>query len=125
MIEVALLSLLQDTSAGQRVYPLVLPFNTTYPALTYQRITNSGHHDINVDFPRVQITAWSELLLQARQLAVEVEDRLQRFKGVVQGYRIKQIVKLPSPGDLYDRDAGSQGIFYIPTDYRIVYLTKE
>ena len=36
-------------------------------------------------------------------------------------YCIKQIVKLPSPGDLFDREAGDAGIYYVPVDYRIIY----
>jgi len=40
---------------------------------------------------------------------------------VIDGYRIKQIVKIPSPGDLFDREAGDTGMFYIPVDYRIIY----
>ena len=121
MIEKAILTLLTDTSAGQRIYPLILPFKVAYPALTYQRISNTSHHDIDIHHPRVQITAWSDKLITARQLAGEVEDRLQRYKGVIDGYRIKQIVKLPSPGDLFDREAGDAGMFYIPVDYQIIY----
>jgi len=121
MIEKAILTLLTDTSAGQRIYPLVLPFKVAYPALTYQRISNTSHHDIDIYHPRVQFTAWSDKLITARQLAGEVEDRLQRYKGVINGYRIKQIVKLPSPGDLFDREAGDAGIYYVPVDYRIIY----
>ncbi len=121
MIEIALLNLLKKTSAGGRVYPMSIPFKVEYPALTYQRIGNAGHHDIDVSYPRIQYTAWSDKLVSARQLAAEVEDRLQRYKGVIDGYRIKQIVKLPSPGDLFDRDAGTAGIFYIRVDYGFIY----
>ncbi len=121
MVEKAILTLLTDTSAGQRIYPLVLPFKVAFPALTYQRISNTGHHDIDIEHPRVQFTAWSDNLITARQLAGEVEDRLRRYKGVIDGYRIKQIVKIPSPGDLFDREAGDTGMFYIPVDYRIIY----
>ncbi len=128
MIEVALLTLLTDTSAGARIYPLVIPFKTDLPALTYQRITDAGHHDIDVSHPRVQITAWSDRLLEARHLAAEVEGRLQRYKGVLPGFRVKQIVKLPSPGDIFDRDARTEnvdtGLYYIPTDYRIIYMKE-
>ena len=121
MIEIALLTLLKGTSAGKRIYPMSIPFKVKYPALTYQRIANSGHHDIDVSYPRIQYTAWSDELILARQLAGEVESRLRRYKGVIDGYRIKQIVKLPSPGDLFDREAGEAGIYYIPVDYRVIY----
>jgi len=108
-------------SAGSRIYPLVLPQTPTYPALTYQQITNSGHHDIPFDFPRIQITAWSDRLLEAKQLAEEVQSALQRYKGLMGGYKIKQIVKEPSPGDLFDREAGTDGVYYVPVDYKIIY----
>ena len=123
VLEVALRQHLIDegTAAGERIYPLILPQNPTYPALTYQLISNQGHHDIPVDYPRIQITAWSPQLLQAKQLAGEVQAALQRYKGVMNGYRIKQIVKEASPGDLWDENAGDAGLYYVPVDYRIIY----
>ena len=120
-IELRNLIIEAETTAGSRIYPLILPMSPTYPALTYQQISNQGHHDIPVDFPRIQITAWAETLLAAKQLAEEVQSALQRYKGVLNGYRIKQIVKEPSPGDLYDRDAGDAGLYYVPVDYRVIY----
>ena len=110
MVEKAILTLLTDTSAGQRIYPLVLPFKVAFPALTYQRISNTGHHDIDIEHPRVQFTAWSDKLITARQLAGEVEDRLRRYKGVIDGYRITNVNSFP--GDLL---TGKQdaGMFYI------------
>ena len=122
-IEVELRQLIidADTIAENRVYAIILPNNPTYPALTYQTISNQGHHDIPVDFPRIQITAWAEFISQASQLADEVQAVLQRYKGVLNGYRVKQIIKEPSPGDLHDKDAGDSGLYYVPVDYRVIY----
>ena len=123
VIEVELRNLLveKDTKAEERIYPINLPMNPEYPAITYQQISNQGHHDIPVDYPRIQVTSWSPSLLEAKQLAEEVQAELQRFKGVLNGYRVKQIVKMDSPGDLYDSDAGEAGLYYVPVDYRIIY----
>lgn len=123
VIEVAIRNLIieAETQAGDRIYPLILPQSPTYPAITYQSISNIGHHDIPFDYPRIQITAWSPSLLEAKQLAEEVQAALQRYKGVADGYNIKQIVKMDSPGDLYDRDADEYGLYYVPVDYRVIY----
>ncbi len=123
VLEVELRNIIIDegTAAGSRIYPLILPQSPTYPAVTYQMISNQGHHDIPVDFPRIQFTTWSESILAAKQLAEEIQAALQCYKGVKGGYRIKQIVKEPSPGDLFDRDAGDSGLYYVPVDYRVIY----
>ncbi len=111
----------KDTGAGSRIYPLILPQKPVYPALTYQVIVSGGHHDIPVDYPRIQITSWAETLLAAKTLSLEVREALERFCGILGGYRIKQIVCVGGPGDLFDKDAGVRGLYYVPVDYRILY----
>ncbi len=123
IIETVLRQKLVDagTAAEWRVFPLLLPTRPEYPALTYQMISNQGHHDLPIDFPRVSITAWAETLIEARELAEEVQAELQCYKGVLDGHRIKQIIKEPGPGVLLDREAGSAGVYYVPVDYRVIY----
>lgn len=121
LLEAAIRQYLISEGITAPIYPLQLPGKTDYPAITYQMISNHGHHDIPYDFPRIQITVWSPQLLTAKQLAQDIEGKLIRYKGVMGGYKIKQIVKEPSPGDLYDREGGESGLFYIPVDYRVIY----
>jgi len=109
------------TSAGNRIYELVLPATATMPAITLQRISNIGHPDIHVDFPRLQVSAWGSTPLQARQLADEIEELLYRYKGILSGIRIKRCSKMPSIGVIEDRAAG---LIHIPVDYQILYVKE-
>lgn len=124
ILEIALRQYLIDEGVEAGIFPIILPQSPSYPAVTYQVISNQGHHDIPVDYPRIQITTWSPSFLDAQTLANDIEGILVRYKGVMGGYRIKQIVKEPSPGALYDRDAGDSGLYYVPVDYRVIYERK-
>jgi hypothetical protein len=70
---------------GTRMTPLVLPQNTAYPALTYQRI--SGQRLRSVDGPagrarpRMQIDSWAETYLEAKALAAAVRRALDGYAG--------------------------------------------
>ncbi len=109
------------TTAGNRIYELVLPGTATMPAVTLQRISNIGHSDIHVDYPRMQVSSWGSTPLQARQLADEVEELLYRYKGILSGIKVKRISKLPSIGVIHDREAG---LIHIPVDYQILYVKE-
>jgi len=110
-----------NTSAGNRVYEMVLPGTAQMPAITIQRISNIGHPDIHVDFPRMQVSAWGQTPTQARELADEIEELLYRYKGILNGITIKQISKMPSPGVIHDRDAG---LIHVPVDYQVKYVKE-
>ena len=115
----------EATAAGSRIYPDILPQNPTYPAITYMQILSNSHHDIDIDFPRYQITAWHERRIDAMNLADEIDRALTRFKGTLGTIPVKQISKEPSPGVLYDREAGAAGVYYVPQDFKIVYYRKK
>ena len=124
-LEQALIDYLIDaeTAAGSHVYPVYIPPNITlddWPVLTIQQITNQGHHDIDVEFPRYQVSAWSPRLIEAKQLAQEVEGLLRRFKGIMNGVRVTNISKqATSPGVIQNRDHPLDP-FHVPTDYKII-----
>jgi hypothetical protein len=74
-----------STAAANRVYPLLLPQQPTYPAVTYQQISSVASHAMGQDSPltrlRVQVNSWGKTYAEARALATEVEARLKRFRG--------------------------------------------
>lgn len=121
MIEEAIKEYLKSKGITAKIYPLILPQNPSYPAITHQEISNQGHHDLPVQYPRIQITTWSPRAMEARQLAITIEEILIRYKGIMGGYRVKQIAKEPSPGILFDANAGKSGLYYVPVDYRVIY----
>lgn len=77
------------TSADERVYALVLPDESSYPAITYQRISNvpvnslSGSSDL--DQVRVQVDCWATTYGAAKALAGEVRTAMEAaaFKGLL------------------------------------------
>jgi len=119
-LEAGLVSMIEDaeTAAGTRIYPDMLPQKITYPAITYSDISDMGHQDIGVDYPRYNVTVWSKRRLATKNLAEELLNLLHRYKGVLNGVRVKSISKMDSPGTLYDREAG---VYYIPQDFKIIY----
>lgn len=85
-----------QTSAGSRVYPLMLPQEPSFPAITYQQISSGRMRAMGKDGPliraRVQLNSWGSSYAQARTLAGEVEDMLNRFRGIVSGLNILDIL---------------------------------
>ena len=129
-LEIALRAhLIAEVAVGARVYPDILPQNPTYPAITYQQILSNSHHDIDIDFPRYQVTAWAETRRAAINLADEIDKALTRYKGHMgtapNQVAIKQIGKEPSPGVLFDREAGADGVYYVPQDFKIIFYRKK
>jgi hypothetical protein len=65
-----------NTTAGTRVYPILLPESPTFPAITYQEISQvpQNHRDGNsgLDRARTQINCWGKTFEQARVLANEI-----------------------------------------------------
>lgn len=76
------------TSAGPRVFALVLPTNSAYPAITYQVISSVPTTSIvgsrKPDHVRVQVNCWAQTYNAARVLVGEVRPLMEAaaFQGV-------------------------------------------
>ena len=107
------------TIVGNRIYPMILPQDTDYPALTYFRVSGPEHHDKDVAFPRIQISCWAEKYEEARTLAGEVKAAFQRLKGpmgdpgvaVIQGVFLNVL-------DLYDNETQ---VYHMPVDIKLIH----
>jgi hypothetical protein len=103
-----------------RIYPVVLPQGTELPALTYIQVSNPVHHDVDIAYPRMQLSSWAEDYADAKDLFYAVKETMQRYKGVMggdSGVKVSQVVFLNS-FDLYSQGTG---IWHIPADYKIIY----
>jgi hypothetical protein len=70
LIEQRVYDLLKNDSSvaglvGTRIYPVVIPEQTTYPCISFQTISDRGITTLNNDLPtlnfkRIQINIWSE-----------------------------------------------------------------
>lgn len=103
MIEEALVWMLTHDSGvvainGARVYPMRLPIDPTFPAITYQRITGdrvrSHSGPSGLASPLFQINCWggptsvASAYLAAKRLARAVRIALDGFKGSANGQEI-------------------------------------
>ncbi len=60
-------------NASTRIYPITLPQNTVYPAVTYQRISGSPDYALSghtgKEFVQIQIDAWTTSYSATKTLA--------------------------------------------------------
>lgn len=100
-----------------RVYPVKLPQDPTLPAVTYQKISGPRIHDLDVAFPRFQITAWATSYIEAEAVGFAIRGSTQRYKGIRDGVNILQMVFL-NEVDMRDPETG---YYTRPVDVEIIY----
>ena len=78
------------TLTSTRIYPIKMPQEVSYPAVTFQVISGlpRGHlmgSDDSLAAPRVQVSAWGETLSDAVDVADQIKAALQDFSGTMGG----------------------------------------
>lgn len=77
---------------GARIYPASLPQGATYPALTYQIITEDDQNTVadvgDLKWSRVQVDSWAGTYAAAKSLADLVNAALNVKKSVLVGVTI-------------------------------------
>jgi hypothetical protein len=121
-IEQAVQNKLLATSAltalvSTRIYYAVKPQTPTYPCISFFKVSNFRHHDIDVASPRFQFDVWSLSYIQAVQVANEIRLALQRERAVMSTIEVIQGVYL-NEIDLYEPDTK---LHHIALDMKILY----
>lgn len=102
-----------------RIYPLMLPQNPIYPAVTYSRVSgqreSAQQADTGVARVRFNVTAWAETYLAGKEVSEQARLALQRYRGTVSGVVIEDIFCLDGP-DLFQAEAR---VFYFPRDFEV------
>lgn len=99
------LSTAASASVGTRIYPTILPEHPTYPALTYQRISNTGQDGTsNRKESRWQINCWSVSHFGSHTLAALVKAGLEEYHDMDQTPGIAW-VRVVNELDDYDDEA--------------------
>ena len=99
--------------AGGRIHPLVLPQNTTLPAVTYQRI--SGPRVRSLSGPggkaraRIQIDVWDSTYLSAKDVATQIRQALDGYKGLMGTVQVDN-VSLATDWDRNDPNREIKGV---------------
>lgn len=94
-----------DPADQRRVYPLKLPQEPTYPALTYEIITDISYRSLDGDSDRETIRArihcWAATFAGAVDLATKVRTALADFSGLMGTVTVSS-VKFETWNDIYE-----------------------
>lgn len=90
-----------------RIYPILMPQNTTLPAITKQRISGPRVQSLvgssGLAYPRYQVDAWASTYDGAKAVADQVRAALDGFRGYVGTVRIGGI-RLIGDQELYEEE---------------------
>lgn len=102
-----------QTSAANRVYPTLAPEDAPYPRIVYQQISAVRMHAMGQDGPlvrvRMQVSAWGKTYADTQTLAAEVRARLNRFRGIVDGTQVQDVL-LDNELDDYSPEAQARRV---------------
>lgn len=124
-IEAALVAHLQadvglTAVVSTRIYPQLLPAQTTYPAVAYTFVSDVSEHAMGSDpgprVARLQTTSWDLSYRQARVVAGLVETALSRFRQA-SGPQVFDVLK-DNKLDTYDPTVRAHGVV---VDFRVFY----
>lgn len=98
---------------GTRIYPIVMPENTPYPMVVYERRTNPEYSkdDAVLKLTTGIITVISDDYTESIDLANAVNSALENYNGVVSGIDVKDIM-LESVDEIYFNGAYMQKLVY-------------
>lgn len=89
------------------LYPLRLPENPQYPAITYQRISaprvQSHDGSSGLVYARYQFSCYSETFLEARQTLNSLREQLDGYKGTMGTVLVSSCLS-QTDRDFYDAD---------------------
>jgi hypothetical protein len=121
MIPTALFNILK-TLVSNRCYPIKLPEEVTFPALTYFQVSGSdgsthGGFDHTVQ-ARWQVSCWGKTYADTRVLAEAVKLALRAFAG--DGIEEVKKSTIENETDMYEADTE---IYHIPIDFMLFIIT--
>lgn len=125
-VEAAIYSLLTTTpsSAGDRIYPVILPEGCSFPAIRYQRISTVRWNTLDNanDTPnaRFEVSCWAEDFPDAIILEVAVRAALAGFSGTIGDTTIQHCVPVDSR-DGWEFQMSTAGLFRRDVDFEIAY----
>ena len=127
-LETGLYSYLKGQAAvnavtGNRIYPIRLPQNVTFPAIAYTRISGQRVHVMGaisgVASPRIQIICWAETYGAAKDLAEIVRLVLDNYSGAMGGTTVIASL-IDDDADMEDAAPNTgRKLYGVRTDYEI------
>ena len=129
-VEAAVFDLLSSDAGvsgvvSNRIYPVKLPQDPTYPALTYFRVSALRHsvmgNDTGLVEKRIQVSSWAELYSEVNNLAELVRDAMQRTRGTFAGVEILDIFMEGDGPEIWEDDVGA---YQAITDCNVIYRER-
>jgi hypothetical protein len=126
-VEAAVFNLLSNDAGvsgvvSNRIYPVKLPQDPTYPALTYFRVSALRHsvmgNDTGLVEKRIQVSSWAKLYSEVNNLAERVRDAMQRTRGVFSGVEILDIFMEGDGPEIWEDAVGA---YQAITDCNVIY----
>lgn len=95
---------------SDRIYPIVIPQNTTYPAIHYDDFSpvyySAMGADATITATRFRVTAIDDSYSGAKALEVQILAALKRWSGTADGTTIVDVFHEVS-NNIYDDDLGT------------------
>lgn len=126
-VEAAVFNLLSSDAGvsgvvSNRIYPVKLPQDPTYPALTYFRVSALRHsvmgNDTGLVEKRIQVSSWAKLYSEVNNLAERVRDAMQRTRGTFAGVEILDIFMEGDGPEIWEDAVGA---YQAITDCNVIY----
>ena len=129
-VEAAVFDLLSNDAGvsgvvSNRIYPVKLPQDPTYPAVTYFRVSALRHSAMGKDTglveKRIQISSWAKLYSEVNDLADRVRDAMQRTRGVFSGVEILDIFMDGDGPEIWEDEVN---VYQAITDCNVIYRER-
>ena len=102
---------------GSKIYPGWIPENAKMPAIAFLEVSGVRHHNIDVAYPRFQFSIFSSRYLEAKEIANEVRNSLQRYKGKMGNTRVIQAV-FQNEYESYEEDTL---LYHVAVDFKFIF----
>jgi hypothetical protein len=105
-----------------RIFPSVIPLNTTLPAIAYSLVSNNEQTAIgmttNKQRSRIQVTVAAKTYPVAKQVIDLIETACNHKQGIFNNVVTDSVIKDSIGADFRDDDVG---IFYSTIDFRLAH----
>lgn len=102
---------------GTRIYPGWIPENAVMPSVAFLSVSGVRHHDIDVAYPRYQFSVFSSRYIEAKEIAAEIRNILQRFKGQMGNTNVIQVA-FQNEYENYENDTK---LYHIAIDFKFIF----
>ncbi len=102
---------------GTRIYPGWIPENAVMPSVAFLSVSGVRHHDIDVAYPRYQFSVFSPRYIEAKEIAAEIRNILQRFKGQMGNSNVIQVA-FQNEYENYENDTK---LYHIAIDFKFIF----